>query len=297
MLNKGVESVPPLPIPLTNQPTTLPQKSPRHTKSDLIVLASSKLLRGSDCKKIKGLEETVGMMNADFATMKRAKEESKLKLDQRFFELQKQLEGTKVFVESESKRLGETFDSFQVKFGTDLEKLKKGSSDVQNELAVNLEKKFLEVTSKCQEIEKIIGKEKEERATFVDTALKPLLVRIDNLEKGLELEKDLRKQKEKDLAKKLAEENSRVSEKFETEKLQRMAQLKELNTTFKADIKQQQTMTQDLNTQVKQELKQIASNIEREMDNRFEQQDKIVDNLTQMIKTFQATLRVISDEM
>ena len=116
------------------------------------------------------------------------------------------------------------------------------------------------------------------------------------MEKALELERDLRKQKEKELAKKLAEDNSKTSEKFDNERLQRMAQVKELNMLFKTDLKQQQTYAEDLSAKMKAELKQMANNIDKEMDNRFEQQDKIVDNLTHMIQTFQATLKVISED-
>ena len=87
MLNKGTEPTSPLPsLPLSS----LPQKAPVSTnKSDLIVLASSKLLRGVDFQKIKGLESNVTSMNADFALMKKAKDEAKIKLEQRFTEVQR----------------------------------------------------------------------------------------------------------------------------------------------------------------------------------------------------------------
>ena len=41
----------------------------------------------------------------------------------------------------------------------------------------------------------------------------------------------------------------------------------------------------------------MAEGIQKEMDNRFEHQDKIVDNLSNVVKTFQDTLKVIGGDV
>ena len=75
----------------------------------------------------------------------------------------------------------DTFTILQTNFEADIDKLTKGTSKIQNELAVDLNKKFVEVSIKCQEIEEIISHEKQERTTFVSTALSPLIARIESI--------------------------------------------------------------------------------------------------------------------
>ena len=41
----------------------------------------------------------------------------------------------------------------------------------------------------------------------------------------------------------------------------------------------------------------MATNLEKEMHNRFEHQDKIVDNLSNIVKTIQDTLKVIGTKL
>lgn len=117
-----------------------------------------------------------------------------------------------------------------------------------------------------------------------------LIVVLDQL---IETEKNARIEGEKDLAQKILDEAYKLSEDLEREKTERILRVKELNDDTKYELKQQEKMAQDFFQKSKDEFFHIADNIEKEMDNRFEHQDKIVDNLSNMVKTFQDTLKVI----
>ena len=116
------------------------------------------------------------------------------------------------------------------------------------------------------------------------------------MEAALEFEKDLRQQKDKELTRSFAIENHKVLEKVEAQKAQNEAKLKEINNAFKVEAKQQKKLAEELNSQVRSQLEETALNIERDMENKFKDQDKIVDNLNQMVKTFQATLKALTED-
>ena len=87
-----------------------------------------------------------------------------------------------------------------------------------------------------------------------------------------------------------------LDEKIDTETTHRMKHLKEIREKMDYQIKQQQKVAQDFHAKAIEEFNHVANNIEKEMDNRFEHQDKIVDNLSNVVQTFQNTLKVIGSE-
>jgi len=117
------------------------------------------------------------------------------------------------------------------------------------------------------------------------------------LEKELEFERDLRQQKEKELAKSFADENYKIVRKIEDEKVERDVKIKELSKEVKIEFKEQKKTLEETSSLIVQQLEQTRRNLEKEIDTRFESQDTIVDNLNNMVKTFQATLRAIKEDV
>lgn len=113
----------------------------------------------------------------------------------------------------------------------------------------------------------------------------------------LEAEKNARIVKEKEIIQQILDESYKLSQEIEKEKTERILRIKELNDDTKYELKQQEKMAQDFFKKTKEEFLHIADNIEKEMDNRFDHQDKIVDNLSNMVKTFQDTLKVIGSDV
>ena len=113
----------------------------------------------------------------------------------------------------------------------------------------------------------------------------------------METEKNTRVEREKEILQKISDEAYKISEELEKEKTERVLRVKELSDDTKYELKQQEKMTQDYFKKSKEEFIHIADNIEKEMDNRFEHQDNIVDNLSNMVGTFQDTLKVIGADV
>ena len=63
------------------------------------------------------------------------------------------------------------------------------------------------------------------------------------------------------------------------------------------ELKQIEAYAQDFHQKAIEEFNHVATNLEKEMHNRFEHQDKIVDNLSNIVKTIQDTLKVIGTKI
>jgi len=88
----------------------------------------------------------------------------------------------------------------------------------------------------------------------------------------------------------------KLNEKLDAEATERRDQSKRIFDTLKYELKQQEQLTHDFHAKAIEEFHHVVNNIENEMNNRFDHQDKLVDNLSQMVKTFQNTLKVIGNE-
>jgi hypothetical protein len=63
------------------------------------------------------------------------------------------------------------------------------------------------------------------------------------------------------------------------------------------ELRQQEKFNENFHQKTIDEFRHVASNLTKEMDNRFEHQDKIVDNLSNVVKTIQATLKVMGNDV
>ena len=94
----------------------------------------------------------------------------------------------------------------------------------------------------------------------------------------------------------MSDEAYKLDNKIDNETTHRIRAIKEVNDSLIYELKQQEKMVVEFHEKAIEEFNHVANNIEKEMDNRFEHQDKIVDNLSNIVKTFQNTLKVIGSE-
>lgn len=91
----------------------------------------------------------------------------------------------------------------------------------------------------------------------------------------------------------MSDEAYKLDNKLDNETTYRIRSIKEMDDKLSNQIFQQEKYAQDFHNKAIEEFNHVAHNIEKEMENRFEHQDKIVDNLSNIVKTFQNTLKVI----
>jgi hypothetical protein len=83
----------------------------------------------------------------------------------------------------------------------------------------------------------------------------------------------------------LDDEKYKLTEQLDKESTDRRLTLKELRDNTQNELKQIEAYAQDFHQKAIEEFNHVATNLEKEMHNRFEHQDKIVDNLSNIVKT------------
>lgn len=87
---------------------------------------------------------------------------------------------TKDFVQAETKKINETLSTSQVKLAADIEKISSTSVEQYTQVMLLLDKKFQGVSQKCNELEKTVNKEREERVKQIEQTVAPLIQRIES---------------------------------------------------------------------------------------------------------------------
>lgn len=87
-----------------------------------------------------------------------------------------------------------------------------------------------------------------------------------------------------------------LKEMLEKERSERVIKSKELRDYVDQEFKSQKKFNEDFHTKTIDEFHHVVSNLQSEMDNRFEHQNQIIDNLSKVVKTFSDTLKVIGKE-
>lgn len=90
------------------------------------------------------------------------------------FALHRKIQNTKEFVVSEGKRINDTLVAFQSKFEHQIKVLDKKFEDQNKEIVEDVNKRFVVVHKRCDDLEKMIIEEREERLKQSDEMLKPL---------------------------------------------------------------------------------------------------------------------------
>jgi len=250
----------------------------------------------TDNEKLGALGKQMNQMSDDFEEMKRAKDEARKQLEARFQDIHRKLDNTKEFIISEGKRINHTLLAFQSKFENELTIMSDRFQNQHDTLVVSIDQRFKETHERSNVLEEMINQEREERLRQTDEQLRPIRAKLLELEAAQELEKNTRIQKEKEILQKLSDEVYKLNEKLDAEATERRDQSKRIFDTLKYELKQQEQLTHDFHAKAIEEFHHVVNNVENEMNNRFNHQDKIVDNLSTMVRTFQNTLKVIGSE-
>ena len=109
----------------------------------------------------------------------------------------------------------------------------------------------------------------------------------------LEAEKNARVQKEREILENLAEESEKIEEAIITEQEERLEQQGELVEKLNTELQRQRDKIQQIKTDTLGEFEKDKRDIFKEMDNRYEHQDRNVRGISHFISTFQLTLKAV----
>lgn len=250
-----------------------------------------------DNEKLKGLQNQMGEMHNDFEDMKRTREEAKKQLEAKFLDIYKKIQSMKDAIDSEAKRVNDSLKAFQSKFEYLLNQLRENMyKDFNDEK--NYTRGLLEAHHKRMDhLEQMIINEREERMRQTDEQLNPIRNHLANLQKDHDNDKAERLQHEKEIYRNISDNVFELNEKLNREKDERNTKIALLKEETTKDLKQRDKFFSDFQNTLHNEMQNLKDELFGEMDNRFAHQNQIVDNISNFLKTFQETLKIVGKDV
>ena len=146
---------------------------------------------------------------------------------------------------------------------------------------------------RMQFLEDKLNKEREDRIQSLNDQLAPINAQMDKNFLDLEAEKNARVQKEREILENLAEESRKIEEAIITEQEERLEQQGELMQKLNDELKRQRERIEQIKTDTIGEFEKDKRDITKEMDNRYDHQDRTVKDISHFISTFQKTLKAV----
>ena len=142
-------------------------------------------------------------------------------------------------------------------------------------------------------LENMLAKERADRIQSLNDQLAPIEAQMDKNFSDLEAEKNARVQKEREILENLAEESAKIEEAIQNEQEERQEQQGELVEKLNTELQRQRDKIQQIKTDTLGEFEKDKRDIFKEMENRYEHQDRTIQNISHFISTFQLTLKAV----
>ena len=129
-----------------------------------------------------------------------------------------------------------------------------------------------------------------------DEQLNPIRTHLNSLQKDYDNEKLERLQHEKDIYRTISDEVFTMNEKLDREKSDRNTKISIFKEETLNNFKSRDKLFGDFQTSINNQFKILKDEIYMEMDNRFSHQNEIIDNISNFLKTFQDTLKIVGKD-
>ena len=247
-------------------------------------------------EKIEKLKVQNAETYQDYLFFLSTREEVKKQLEAKFQDIYKKIEKLKEAMNSEAIRVNDCLKAFQTQFEFLINELR---DQVFKEIVAEKEfvrKKFADQEKEFTRLEQMIIEEREERLRQTDEQLKPIKAQLIKLENNQEIEKNERIENEKDTRRYIDDNVFEINQNIDKEKIDRQIKLTVLKEEFKQDIQARDHTFAEFQKKIVNDIKVVRDEIKQEMDNRFDHQNDIIDNISNFMKTFQETLRVLGKD-
>mmetsp|Transcript_28768 Transcript_28768/g.51184 ORF Transcript_28768/g.51184 Transcript_28768/m.51184 type:complete len:268 (+) Transcript_28768:377-1180(+) len=248
-------------------------------------------------EKLGLLRTQMEEMGNDFEDMQRAREEAKKQLEAKFQDVHRKIQATKDYVASEGKRVNDLLKAFQSKFEFQLNDLR---DYVQRSL--DQERKDREDLAKQSKdrmdlLERMIIAEAEERKKQTDEMLRPIREHLELLQKSHDAEKQARVEKETEIMERIDTEVFKISETMDEERTERIVKQGALRDSLNNEIEAQAKARERFQRQTLEAMSDMKAGLETELTTRLDQQDTVIDNISNFLKTFQDTLKIMGKDV
>ena len=209
--------------------------------------------------------------------------EAKRQLEIKFKDVYQKIKDNKQHTIDEGKKVNESLKAYQEKYAQQMK-------DLDEELTV----KFTDETNyqhseikrgndRMQMLEDLLDTEKEDRIESLDSQLEPINEQIDKGYRDLDDERSSRVNKEREILELLQDEATIVENHITTEQEGRQERQAELTEKLNKELQSQRERIEKIKSNTLGEFKKDHADMQKEMDNRFEHQDRVVKNISHFI--------------
>lgn len=160
-------------------------------------------------------------------------------------------------------------------------------------MRVHNRKEFKAADKRLTALEDAITKEVEDRVTESDELIYETRDDLQNLQSQFDEECQTRNDREKDILQALDDEKYKLGKKIDAERTNKSLTLGKFRDDTNRQLKMQHKYVEEFQKNAMIEFQKLRETLENEMDDRFTSQDEIIDNLSNSIKTFQDTMKII----
>ena len=146
---------------------------------------------------------------------------------------------------------------------------------------------------RMQYLEDLLAKERNDRITSLNDQLDPINAQMNKNFADLEAEKNARVQKEREILENLAEDSAKIEEAIQLEQEERQEQQGQLVDKLNTELQRQRDKISQIKVDAIGEFEKDKRDIFKEMENRYDHQDRTVKNISHFITTFQQTLKAV----
>ena len=173
----------------------------------------------------------------------------------------------------------------------------------KSSLSTKIEKyqgEIKEITDQTEDrmasLEAEIEQERIDRKAALKSELDPMQERLSTLNIGIETQMNDRTAAELTILASMKEGNEQIAEWLEQERQEREKQKEELYTHYEMSLKALDERKTKFTEETKADFDKKEEGIRKEVNDRFDEQNEIIEDLSEVIGVFQKTLRVVSDK-
>ena len=247
-------------------------------------------------QKLEDLDVQIREMKNDFEEMKKAREEDNKQLGVELGDIYIKLAERKDAQEAETARVNNLLKALETKFSLSLDKIKDDLHKEQENEKKFVRDKFSQYEKKLNEFGEKWEKEKKEILKQNKDNLNNLQNRFTNLEKLNKQEKTNREEGEKGIKTNINKNVEELNTKLESEKDDRNKNIKILKENFISELSKRDKSLVDLQNKNTNDLKILKEEVYAELENRFDNQNQIVNNISIFMKSFQEALSIMGKD-
>lgn len=143
----------------------------------------------------------------------------------------------------------------------------------------------------------MINKEREDRIKYHDDNLNPIRAQVKSIQEGLVKEKKDRIAGEKKVLKQIHDESTNMQNDIKRESLNRQEKMGDLDDFLTQDTDLTTKFLEKFEADSTAEADKFMTDLESEMQSRFNHQNTILDNMSRFVGKFQATLKIFGKDV